>query len=273
MIQYEDKQITVFESALFKTTTTVIEQDDSILIVDPNWLPNEVKQVQAYVQKIRKGKQLYLFFTHSDYDHIIGYRAFPEAKVIASRELANSQDKEKILKQIRDFDDQYYIERDYPIEFPSVDFQISGASQNLKLESSILNFYQGFGHNPDGLLLHLMPLNILIVGDYLSDVEFPYIYHSSKKYEKTLATLKQLINQKMPKLLIPGHGNCTSDIAEMNHRIDISTAYIKTLRQSIQDGLEYSFETLMVNYKFPGIMRQFHKGNIKLIKAEILAKK
>lgn len=66
--------ITIFESALYRTTSTVFHNDDLILIVDPNWLPGEVQAVRGHVDQIKKGYPLYLLFTHSDYDHIIAYR-------------------------------------------------------------------------------------------------------------------------------------------------------------------------------------------------------
>lgn len=84
MIQYRTEHVTVFQSALFQTTSTVISLDEHIVIVDPNWLPHEVREIQSYVESIRGNKELYLLFTHGDFDHIIGYRAFPDAKTVGS---------------------------------------------------------------------------------------------------------------------------------------------------------------------------------------------
>ena len=125
--QYQTQAITVFESALFRTITSLIKLPDATVLVDPNWLPHEVEHIRKTLafpeslQDFSSDSPLYLLFTHSDYDHIIGYRAFPNAKVIASEAFVNSPDKEKNLRQIREFDDEYYIQRDYEIEYPEVD--------------------------------------------------------------------------------------------------------------------------------------------------------
>ena len=90
MIQYKSENITVFQSALFETTSTVIETEDVILVVDPTWLPQEVENIRNYVNSIRNHRPIYLIFTHSDYDHIIGYKAFSGVITIGSQELSES---------------------------------------------------------------------------------------------------------------------------------------------------------------------------------------
>ena len=77
IIQRKTARVLLLESDLFRTVTTIIEGEDFLLLVDPNWLPREVEFIAREVDRRRAGKQLYLLFTHSDYDHIIGYERFP----------------------------------------------------------------------------------------------------------------------------------------------------------------------------------------------------
>ena len=123
-IQYKTPQLTVFESALFRTTSTLIETEEFLLLVDPNWLPKEIENLQQVVKRKQGNKPLYLLFTHSDYDHIIGYRAFDNAQIIASQAFVDNKEKTSILQQIKDWDDENYIKRNYPIEYPTVDIII-----------------------------------------------------------------------------------------------------------------------------------------------------
>ncbi|MEL6866224.1 MAG: MBL fold metallo-hydrolase, partial [Bacteroidota bacterium] len=74
-IQYQSPLLCIFESALYRTTSTIIHTEDCILIVDPNWLPQEVAILQNYVEQLPQNLPQYLLFTHSDYDHIIAYHA------------------------------------------------------------------------------------------------------------------------------------------------------------------------------------------------------
>jgi len=171
-IQYRNDGITVFESALYRTTCTVISLAQSVLIVDPNWLPDEIDFIADYVQQHYSGYTQYLIFTHSDYDHIIGYGKFPKAKVIASEKLTSNPRKQEILKQIEDFDNEYYITRNYPLAYPAVNYSILTDVQTLTIENTQLIFYLAPGHVTDGLFILIPSKNCWIAGDYLSTIHF-----------------------------------------------------------------------------------------------------
>lgn len=103
MIQYKTEQMTVFESALFQTTSAVIETKDCVIVVDPTWLPHEINEIKQHVQGILNHRNLYVFFTHGDFDHIIGYGAFLElnATFIGSKFLEQHPDKEEKVQMIK----------------------------------------------------------------------------------------------------------------------------------------------------------------------------
>ena len=95
------------------TTTAIIEAEDVVIMTDPNWLPTEIENIKQYISGNIGNKELYVIYTHSDYDHIIGAGAFPEAKVIASEQFTNNPNKEAILQTIQQFDQGYYLSRNY----------------------------------------------------------------------------------------------------------------------------------------------------------------
>lgn len=268
-IQLQTPQLTIFESALFRTTSTVIQTDDFILIVDPNWLPIEIQTIRDYVDKIKGDKSIYLFFTHSDYDHIIGYNAFPEAKTIASKAFVENTDKAKILQQISDFDDENYVLRPYDIVYPNIDFVINNDGQILEIGNTKVQFFNAFGHNADGLFLWIEKLGILVVGDYLSNIEFPYIYHSGGLYLQTLEMAERLIKKQKIKFLITGHGDFTSDILEMKKRIAESYEYIFLVINAIKNNDDFDLNYLWAKYDFPKVMMKFHEGNLNILRKEL----
>jgi len=271
MIQIKTPNICVFESALYRTTSTVIVTKDIILVVDPTWLPHEIQQITNLVATLRGERPLYLLFTHSDYDHIIGYNAFPGATVIASQAFIDNPEKDKNIQQILKFDDEYYIRRPYAIEYPKVDFTVEKDEQELIIGETVLTFYLTPGHNIDGIftIVEFENQRIWIAGDYLSNVEFPYIYHSSFAYKRALVKAEQIMKQSHIDLLIPGHGDATMDEAEMINRIQDSSAYIRSVREALQDGKEFSTEALFQHYGFPGIMQKYHDENVALLKKEM----
>lgn len=275
MIIWKDDHTTIFRSALYETVSTVIETKNTVIIVDPCWLPHEIEEIKQYVDSVKGNRPLYLLFTHSDFDHILGYGAFPEAKVIASSSFANKsqQEKEEVIEEIKTFDDEYYITRNYDILYPNVDFPIREDKAELSISGTKLLFYQAPGHNEDGLFTFIKPLGVLVVGDYLSDIEFPFITYNSYDYEKSLEKIELLFQRQKVRLLITGHGNPTANLEEMKKRLGDAQRYINQLRKYIQEGNDKGLQQLIADYKFPRNMRKSHKANEILIMNELMKQK
>lgn len=267
MIQFESEHCVIFESRLFKTTSTVIKTKDCIIVVDPTWLPDEVQEIRDYVDRVRGERPLYLLFTHSDWDHILGYGAFQDALVIASKNFVETTEKERIIEQIKCFDDEYYVDRNYPITYPNVDIVIEHEGQVLEIGEMILTFYQADGHTNDGIFTVIEPLGIWVAGDYLSDVEFPYIYDSSTRYEDTMKKVEGILQKHPINYLIPGHGHMTSSKEEILLRQKTSLRYIYELRENIKANRDSVY--LIEEYRYLRGMKSFHEGNVKIISDEL----
>lgn len=261
MIIFKNRNITVFQSMMFQMNSTVVVTRDLVLVVDPGYLPQEVEEIRLYVNHIRGNLPVYLFFTHSDFDHIVGAGAFPEAKTIASREFAESPFKDKHLRDIQQFDDELYINRTYTINYPQIDYRIEGNGEQLIVGGTVITFYHAFGHTNDGLFALINSVNLLISGDYLSDIEFPFIYHSYVEYEKTLNAFNRLLINRERLLLIPGHGNATEEIAEIQKRINDAEDYFKQVK--INAG-ENEFKRFLIekNYGYLSNLNKRHQENL-----------
>ncbi|WP_121610837.1 MBL fold metallo-hydrolase [Mesobacillus foraminis] len=272
MIVWRDEHTTLFRSALYETVSTVIATKDCVIVVDPCWLPHEVEEIRQYSDSIKGERPLYLLFTHSDYDHIIGYQAFPEAKVIASQAFADKsgEKKEDIIEQIKAFDDEYYVTRSYEIVYPEVDIPIEGDGKSFSVGGTTLTFFQAPGHNADGLFTIIEPLGILVAGDYFSDLEFPYIYVSSHEYEKSISKLDTILEKYSIRMLVTGHGNPTREYAEIKKRQQDSFDYIRAMRKLIQEKDVEGISLLIEGCKFPRNMKKFHYNNQLLFEKEFI---
>lgn len=268
MIQYQDEYLTVFESALFRTTSTVFHNEDLILLVDPNWLPEEVKTIRQFIDGLKDHRPFYLLFTHSDYDHIIASELFSDAQTIASQAFVDQGDAPKILQQIIDFDQSYYVQRDYPIRYPQIDQVVQADGEQLIIGNTRLTFYHAPGHNTDGIFTFVEPFGLWIAGDYLSNIEFPYIYHSSSAYEETLAKTSLILDRPDFQILVPGHGDIATSREEVLLRKKESLDYIHQLRACIVQAQEFDLAPLWQRYDFPAGMLPFHEGNVKLMEGE-----
>ena len=270
-IQKTKLAITVFESSLYRTTSTIIGFDSSVIIVDPNWLPHEIEMLQDNVEKYHAGKEQFLLFTHSDYDHIIGYEAFKGAKVIASEAFVHNKSKEKIINQIHDFDNEYYINRPYPITYPVVDIVVTESGQSIQIDNHELIFFLSPGHASDGLFTIIPKKNCWIAGDYLSNIEIPFVDFDIYGYEKTLIAAHK-INEDFPNIdfLIPGHGDVAESHIDIKRRIENDLKYILLLKNHNSNPTNIK-ETDVVNHirnysKNTVLMTAHHKNlnNLKL---------
>ena len=270
MIAFQQNQLTVFQSALFQTTSVVAEGDGFVLVVDPTWLPQEVEDIAAHIRKIRAGRPLYLLLTHSDFDHILGGGAFSDAITIASQAFRDNPDKERSVQAVRAWDSEYYIQRPYAVSYPEINIAAANDGQELVLGETRLTFYSAPGHNPDGLWTVIEPHGVLIAGDYLSDIEFPYIYQSSTAYEQTLTKLDGILKRHSISLLIPGHGQVTTNQAEMRQRQQQSFEYITELRGFVAERDQSAIDAMLQRYPFPLGMKNFHEGNQTLMRQELM---
>lgn len=260
-IQYQNNDVIVFESALYRTTSSLIILNNAILIVDPNWLPEEISFISNFIKQNYFDHKQYLLFTHSDYDHIIGYGAFPEATVIASTFFSSNPKKDSIIKQIEDFDHEYYIKRDYPITYPNVDIEVVNDENVVNIEGTDLIFYHAHGHVRDGLFIIIPIKKCWIAGDYLSNIEIPFIDHDYEEYLKTMQKASQLwTNHQELDLLIVGHGDVATNRAEIEHRILLDTTYLNALGNS---G-DFDFKNLITQYSDNPNLIKAHKKNIEM---------
>ena len=268
-IQYQDSNLVVFESALFRTTCSLIIDVDYLILVDPNWFPIELDAIESFINELNHKGEKYLLFTHSDYDHIIGYHQFKSYKTIASQNFIDNKDPQSILDQINNLDDDNYVKRDYKVIYPTIDIAIKEDNTFKKFGNDEYRFYQARGHNKDGLITFNKSKGVLIVGDYLSNIEFPYLYDSFELYKETLNTLEKIIQEHIIITLVSGHGDITGDKTEMIKRINDSRAYIHDLEYSIKENSPFDLETLLSRYDFPIVMTKFHNKNIELLKREL----
>jgi hydroxyacylglutathione hydrolase len=267
-IVYRDPNVVVFQSVLFKTNSTVILSDDVVIVVDPAWLPHEVLEIRDYVQSVRGKRPLFLVFTHSDYDHILGYGAFQPDKVFASKAFADNPNPEKSLEDIRAFDHGYYIDRPYPITYPSVDFQVLRDGVQYRLGQTRLTFYLAPGHTEDSVMLLVWQLGLCIAGDYLSTSEFPLIEHNSSDYLDTLDKLPQIHDKNWFTRLIPGHGEPSIGQNDWFRRRSDALAYIYALRESVATQTPFDESSLWTKYKYPISQREYHLRNVARLEQE-----
>ena len=142
-----------------------------------------------------------MLITHGDWDHVCGIAAFPEAVVAMGEETAAKVEDGSRVQSIQRAVDAYGFVSAGP---PRVDqtFQRGGA---IGLGEFAVETFPLVGHTPDGTGFRFRELGLLVVGDHLSPVEFPFAT-SPSAYRSTLAGLVELLREDPPETVIPGHG-------------------------------------------------------------------
>ncbi len=270
-IQFENKNLIVFESAIFRTSSILFHNEEIIFLVDPNYLPIEIAFIQKKVESIRKNQAVYLLYTHSDYDHIVGSECFDADKTIASQLFSTFKDKQ--MKAVSDFDISLYVKRPKRLNFPTISNVISEEGQSIKTNSNTFTFYFAPGHTADGLITLVEPENYLFVGDYLSNIEFPFIEDCPIKYLATLDKIEKIVNTNDIQLLVVGHGDHIHTKEEMLQRIANSREYINLIANITNDELFSHFPRgLSKKYPFFESVKEHHHKNVKLIREKITNK-
>ncbi|WP_290780411.1 MBL fold metallo-hydrolase [Exiguobacterium sp. UBA5002] len=258
MIQMKMPGVTIYQSTLMKTTSTLIETPDCLIVVDPGWLPDEIATIRRDVEIVRRERPLYVVYTHAHFDHILGAYAFTDAIVIASKPFIDV-DRQEALQAVQDFNDEFYI--DSPVLFPDVTHVIHESETILTIGQTKLIFFLTPGHEATHLSFIVMPLHLLVCGDYASDVEIPLIEHDSSEYLTTLELLESFIYEYEVKLLIPGHGHICDVRTEMIERLHQSYDYILALRAGKESDWAPSWQTTP-------FMKRLHEKNKRQVKKE-----
>ena len=79
-------------------------------------------------------------------------------------------------------------------------------------------------------------LDLLVVGDYLSVIEFPFVYVSTAAYRATIAALSDALERDPVACVTPGHGRALSGQEALAiAREDL--AYLHALKSAVRSAL------------------------------------
>ncbi len=221
----------VGQSRFFFTNAGIFVAGKQACLVDPCMTPEEMARIRAFLTERSLNAQV-LVLTHFHWDHIPGPAFFPEAEVVAHRELPQmlaGRGAKATLAEIARWEAHCGFEREQPFQIPAPDRLVDPPAQ-VVMGNLVLDLLATPGHSPDQIALYEAQTNTLWASDILSDVEIPFVSDSLAAFEETLARLAQLPIH----LLVPGHGFPTADRKEIWQRLQTDRAYLTALRQRVE---------------------------------------
>lgn len=245
----------IFQSCLWQTNSTLIEGKEECFLFDPTYYPHEL----AHIKKSLPDKQLYLIYTHADWDHIVGFSEFSYGYTLGHHKISESESQ---IEKVRSFDLQWYVAREKELEELRIDEGIFEET-TITTSDDTLYLLPIPGHTDDMMATFFLDRKLVVAGDVLSNLEFPFIFYSSQKYIESLEKMKEKIIEHDIHTLIPGHGRPILDSQpEILQRIEDDLEYLHQLRSGNK----------LASYRqqpIPSHLIARHEGNIKFVEAEL----
>ena len=214
-----------FEASLWSTSSLLVVAEGESLVVDPAISAEEVAGIEQRALELGAPVR-HVLITHGDWDHVCGIAAFPEAAAIMGEGTAERVES-TAAEAIGRAAEHYGIEVSGP---PRVD-QTFPRGSAIALGPFVVETFPLVGHTEDGTGYRIRDLGLLIVGDHLSPVEFPFA-KSPAAYRFTLAGLIETLRADPPEKVIPGHGP-PLEPEEALRIAEADLAYLRSLHAAV----------------------------------------
>ena len=200
-------RVEILTSGIWQTTSTILSAGTGCVVVDPAYFPRELAALADRAAEL--GGATAIVFTHGHWDHVMGHASFPGTPVVVGAELARmvaagDPRAARYLEDAREFDSRWYVPRPSGHRWPEALVGL-GPDERTAIGGIRVQALHLPGHSPEGLGLLVEADGLLLVGDYLSPCEIPFV-DDLAAYCATLARLLELLAGGV-RAVIPGHGH------------------------------------------------------------------
>jgi glyoxylase-like metal-dependent hydrolase (beta-lactamase superfamily II) len=193
----------VVTSAFWQTNATALRSGEEAMLIDSPYLPDELDALPGVLAGAGFEPDG-LLATHADFDHLLGRIAYPGMTLGLAESSVERMHRSpgEAQRELRQYDAEFYIERSTPLALGQV--QALPVPGSVEIGDRELELHPAEGHTADGMAIFDRERGLLIVGDYLSDVEIPWLHGTLADYRATLARLAPLV--EVAETVVPGHG-------------------------------------------------------------------
>ena len=195
----------VVTSRIWQTNAIALRSGGEVMLIDSPYFPDELEAMPALLSQAGFTPNA-LFATHADYDHVLARYAFPELTLgVGEPTMVRIRTEPgAVQRELRDEDARNYVQRPGPLTLGNL--QSLPVPGYLELGQIEIELHPADGHTSDGTALLAEFAGLLAPGDYLSNLEIPWLSPSGSlgDYRATLARLAPLVERA--ETVVPGHG-------------------------------------------------------------------
>jgi glyoxylase-like metal-dependent hydrolase (beta-lactamase superfamily II) len=219
----------VVTSRLWQTTCTAVRSGEESFLIDSPYFPDELELLPVLLEQAGF-RPSGLLATHADWDHLLGRLAFPDLALGVGSSSAERLRAEPgaAQRELRDADAENYVVRPAPLSLGS--YQPLPVPGKMQIGDDEIELHPTGGHTADGVAFLFRSAPLLVCGDYVSDVEIPWISPggSIDEYRATLARLAAIV--ETCEAVVPGHG-APHDRARALQIVDEDLEYLDELER------------------------------------------
>lgn len=165
------------------TSVYLIDAGDKLFLCDTHVGPKSMDMIKEYIDAQGLGdKEIIVFNSHGDWDHIWGNCAFPNAAIIA-HESCRQRIMESGERDLERFKGKYH-DGSFKLKLPNLTFD-----SRLSFDDYGIEFIYAPGHTADSAICYDKRDSVLFVGDL---VEHPYPYLSYDDLEAYIKSLEYI---------------------------------------------------------------------------------
>lgn len=195
------------------TYVYLIDAGEKLFLCDTHVGPKSMEIVKDYINSQGLGnKELIVFNSHGDWDHIWGNCAFPN-EIIIAHESCRHRMLENGEKDLEKFKGKYH-DGSFGLKLPNLTFD-----SRLKFEEYDIEFMYAPGHTVDSAICYDKKDSVLFVGDL---VEHPYPYLNYDDLEAYISSLEYIKSIGAQTVLCGHSGKADENLINKN------IAFIKT---------------------------------------------